>query len=49
MEREAYYNQYVSPNMLLIEVGGVENDFSEVKYSLEVLALAINEYLSNET
>lgn len=49
LEREAYYNQFVAKKMLLIEVGGVENEFSEVKYSLEVLALAINDYLSNES
>lgn len=49
MERESYYNQFVAKKMLLIEVGGVENEFSEIKYSLEILALAINDYLSNES
>ncbi|MFQ9922462.1 MAG: stage II sporulation protein P [Beduini sp.] len=44
-EREAYYNQYVTDHMLLIEVGGVENSFTEVKNSLDVLALSIHDYL----
>lgn len=44
-EREAYYNQYVADHMLLIEVGGVENTFTEVKNSLDILALSIHDYL----
>lgn len=46
-EREAYYNQYVTDHMLLIEVGGVENSFTDVKNSLDILALSIHDYLEN--
>lgn len=45
MVREAYYNQSVSPNMVLIELGGNVNSFEEVKNSLPVLAQGITEYL----
>ncbi len=48
-EREAYYNQYVTENMLLIEVGGVENSFTEIKNSLDILALSIHDYLETQS
>ena len=35
--REAYYNQDISENMLLIEVGSDQNYYQEVKNSIEVL------------
>ena len=45
MVREAYYNQQMSPNMVLIELGGDVNSFEEVKNSLPVLAQGITDYL----
>lgn len=45
MVREAYYNQYVSDHMVLIEVGGVENTYEEIKNSLDILAKGIHDYL----
>ncbi len=46
MIREAYYNQEMSDNMILIEVGSDHNTFEEVESSVEVLASGINQYLS---
>lgn len=43
--REAYYNQDVSENMLLIEVGSDNNYYQEVKNSIEILAKAIDEMM----
>lgn len=43
--REAYYNQDISENMLLIEVGSDQNYYEEVKNSIEVLAKAIDEMM----
>ena len=40
----AYYNQYVSDAMVLIEVGSEANTFSEVKNSVKVLAEGIDSY-----
>lgn len=39
--REAYYNQDITENMLLIEVGSDQNSFEEVKNSLDILSQAI--------
>lgn len=43
--RESYYNQDISENMLLIEVGSDQNYYEEVKNSIEVLASAIDEMM----
>lgn len=45
MTREAYYNQQVSPNTILIELGGQINPFDEIKNSIPILADGIAEYL----
>ena len=45
--REAYYNQEMADNMVLIEVGGVENRYEEVKNSASLLAKAIDQWLSS--
>lgn len=37
------YNQSVSPNSILIEVGGVENSFEECNRTMEVLAKVMSE------
>ena len=43
--REAYYNQDISDNMLLIEVGSEENYYDEVIHSLNILAKSIDEMM----
>lgn len=43
--REAYYNQDISENMLLIEVGSDQNYYQEVKNSIDILANAIDEMM----
>lgn len=40
------YNQDLSPNMMLLEVGGYENTIDEVLNSLEVVAQKIKEHLN---
>lgn len=39
--REAYYNQDMSENMILIEVGSDQNTYQEVVNSLEILVNAV--------
>ena len=46
MTREAYYNQQMSENMILIEVGTNNNTFEEVENSVGVLAEGIDAYLN---
>ena len=41
------YNQDVSSNVVLIEVGGYQNKYSEVDNTLELLAKVIKEYLND--
>lgn len=41
---DGVYNQDLSPNSLVIEVGGVENNMEEIRNSIEVLATAISQY-----
>ncbi len=43
--REAYYNQDISENMLLIEIGSEESYYEEVMHSLDVLAISIDEMM----
>lgn len=43
--RESYYNQDISENMILIEVGSENNYYQEVKNSLDVLSTVIDERL----
>ncbi|MFS0865429.1 stage II sporulation protein P [Fredinandcohnia sp. 179-A 10B2 NHS] len=38
------YNQDLSPNLLVVEVGGVDNDMKELKNSIAALADVISEY-----
>ena len=40
------YNQNLSPNCILIEVGGNENTIEEVYNTIEVLADILNKYIS---
>lgn len=46
MVKQSHYNQGITKNMLLIEVGANENTYEEVKNSLNILSLVIDEYLS---
>ena len=46
MVREAYYNQQVNENMVLIEVGSNNSTFEEVSNSVDVLAQGLIAYLS---
>jgi len=41
------YNQSVSPNSILLEIGGIENSIGEGYNSVEALSEAFEEYLSN--
>jgi stage II sporulation protein P len=41
---DGVYNQDLSPNSLVIEIGGVENNKEEITNSIEVLAMAISQY-----
>jgi len=41
--RNGLYNQDLSPNSLLIEVGGVDNTFEEMNRTLEVFADVFSE------
>ncbi|MEG0277109.1 MAG: stage II sporulation protein P [Coprobacillus sp.] len=44
--KQSHYNQGTTKNMFLVEVGANENTFEEVKNSLNILTLVIDEYLS---
>lgn len=44
--KQSDYNQGITKNMVLIEVGANENTYEEVQNSLNILALVIDEYLS---
>ncbi len=46
MLKQSHYNQGVTKNMVLIEVGGNENTYEEIQNSLNILAMVIDEYLS---
>lgn len=46
MLKQSHYNQGTTKNMVLIEVGANENTYEEVKNSLNILAMVIDEYLS---
>lgn len=50
MKKEGYgvngvYNQDLSSNIILIEIGGYENNIDEVNNTLELLSIALKEYL----
>lgn len=44
--KQSHYNQGTTKNMVLIEVGAHENTYQEVQNSLNILAMVIDEYLS---
>ncbi len=46
MTKQSDYNQGSAPMMMLIEVGAHENTYEEVKNTLKILAVTIDEYLS---
>ena len=43
------YNQDINSNVILIEVGGVDNNIEEVKNSIEILAKVLSEYIKGDT
>lgn len=45
-EKSSHYNQGIDDNMVLIEVGASKNTYEEVTNTLNILALVIDEYLS---
>ena len=46
MTKQSDYNQGTAPMMMLIEVGAHQNTYEEVKNTLNILAMTIDEYLS---
>lgn len=42
---DGIYNQDISPNMILLEVGGNESNIEEVMNTIDVISLIIKEYL----
>ena len=45
---DGVYNQDLSPNMILLEVGGYEKLVSEVNNTLEIISVIIKEYLEEK-
>ena len=41
------YNQDLSPNVMLIEVGGIDNTIEEVSNSIKVIALMLKDYINS--
>ena len=53
MQKQGYgvngiYNQDLNPNVILIEIGGNENNIEEINNTLDLIALVIGEYLNEE-
>ena len=48
MNVNGVYNQDISPNCILIEVGGVENNINEVYQTMDVLAKILSQYIKGE-
>ena len=42
------YNQDLSPNIILIELGGIDNNIDEINNTLDILSKVIGEYLNEE-
>ena len=42
------YNQDLSPNIILIEVGGVDNNIDEINNTLDILSKVIGDYINEE-
>ena len=42
------YNQDFSPNLLLIEIGGVDNNILEVSNTIGILASVLNDYIKDD-
>ena len=42
------YNQDLSPNVILIEIGGHENNIEEVNNTLDLMAIVIKEYINEK-
>lgn len=44
--KQSHYNQGITKNMVLIEVGASENTYQEIQNTLNILSLSIDEYLT---
>ena len=44
---DGVYNQNLSPNVLLIEIGGIENNYEEINNSTEILSLMLYHILGD--
>ena len=42
------YNQDISPNCILIEVGGVDNTIDEVYNTMDAITDILNKYINGE-
>lgn len=42
------YNQDLSPNIILIELGGVDNNIDQINNTLDVLSIVIGEYINEK-
>ena len=42
------FNQDISKNAILLEVGGVDNTIEEINNTLSVIAKVLNEYIQKE-
>ena len=42
------YNQDLKGNVILIEIGGNENNIEEINNTLDIMALVIGEYLNEK-
>ena len=46
--KDVIFNQDLSNNAILIELGGVDNDLEEINNTLHILAKILNEYIIEE-
>ena len=46
--KDVIFNQDLSPNAILIELGGIDNTLEEINNTLEILSEVIKEYISEE-
>ena len=47
MNVNGIYNQDISPNVMLIEVGGVDNNISEVMNTLNAISFVLSKYIGD--
>ena len=47
-KEKSIFNQDLSKNAILIEIGGVDNTLEEVNNTLSIVAKCLNEYIKKE-